>query len=748
MVGTGRRGWHRHGVSRRAAAVLLVLALAAAAPAGGEELNLLATSSANQSGGTVGGQSTSQQSFTQSLDVNYNRSVTPLLGYRLRFRGSDNESTASTASTSVSTTNRFIEPEVDVTLAGAKYSLNGGARIRQTFVSGTQAEPLTLTENHQFLRAFFTPDLLPAFNFQVERTATGDDRTPATLDREDTRAILGASYTLAQKVNLAYTFTNQKTDDKVAKRTQEQRSHVATANYTDSFFDERLSVNGNYLLNRLDTTERSAVVAGAAGPLLLPIVLSGAFSLTESDPTVAAASKVPPAGYGTLTTGTGTVLGISVPLVVNDGGTPIRNQAIVFGLSAGASVTTIRLTVSPRAGDPRDIGLQVQGVSFQVFAATGAQINQTGWTLVPLVSVTPPSALALFFEITIGATGGSFLKVHVAGDTQQPPLGPLTATAIEALGPPAAGAAATRRVSTGNLLQSLTGGVMARPISDLTFNGNATLSINEQDPSGRRDTTGTYSATATGTPHRLLTATGLFQSSFTTSSDPQTPETATRIASLTLSSTPLPTLTASVSGTRSENDLGGVIQNRTDAVGFNTALKPYRNLNVDLTSTTSRAQNFVDGTETQGFSTALNANAALTARLTGLFGYTFSSSQVTGGVAPSSVTSNATFLSLTYTISRFLNANGRWDYSTSAGTYTLTQQYRLDVIPTLKTSILVTYLRTDQRAAGISGSTNTVTLTARWNVSRHLDLSATTNFTRGITGDTMYSIFSTLAFRL
>lgn len=748
MAGTGRRGGHRHGTGRRAAVGLLALVLADAPSASGEDLNLLVTSSANVSGGTVGEQSTTQRSFVQSLDMNYNRSVTPLLSYRLRLRGSDTETTTSTDSTRASSANRFIEPEGDVTLGGPKYSLTAGGRLRQTFASGTQAQALTLSEDREFLRAFLTPDLLPAFTVQYERTATVDDRTPAIVDREETRAIFGATYPFAQKVNLAYTFTSQTTEDNVASRSRDQRSHVGTATYTDSFFSDRLSVNANYLVNRLDTTERFAPVAGAGGLLLLPIILVQAYFLTEVDPTTSAASKPPSSYLPPINPNTSTALSITVDLVVNDGGTPNKNASIAVGLSPGSSVTTVRMTVAPRPNGNGDLVQDALGLTFQVCTGATQPIDQTGWTCVSPASVAPPTLFNDFFEISFGATSGSFLKIHVVSDTN-PTLGafgPLGATAIEVFTPAAAGV--TGELTTGNLLQSLTGGIMVRPTDVLTVNANGTFSTNTQDPSDRCDDSGTYSLTATGTPHRLLTATALYQGSFTTSNDPQTSRADTRVASLTVSSTPLPALTASLSGTRSENDLGGATQNRTDAIGFNTALRPYRNLNVDLSTTLSEARNFVDGTKTEGLSAVLNANSALTARLTGLFGYTFSTSEVTGGIAPSSVTSNATFLSLTYTVSRFLNANGRWDLSTSDGNYTVTQQYRLDLIPTLKTSVFITYLRTAQEAAGVSGSINTVTLTARWNISRHVDLNATTNFTRGLTGDTVYGVFSTLAFRL
>ncbi|HSB70531.1 MAG TPA: hypothetical protein VLT62_14495 [Candidatus Methylomirabilis sp.] len=715
--------------------------------ASAEDLNLLATSSANVNSGTAGGQSISQRSFIQSLDMNYNRSVSPLLSYRLRLRGLDDESSSSSAGSRTTSSSRFVEPEADLTLSGLRYSLDAGGRFRETFNSTSQSSPLRVTEDHEFIRAFFTPDLLPEFNFQLERTAATDDQTPRGLDREEIRAIFGATYTLAQKVNLAYTFTNQTTDDTAAGRKQDQRSHVGTASYADGFWRDRIAVNANYLITRLDTTERLSPTA-VGGVVAVPVVLNNAFSLPERDATVAAVNKTPPdpTTYQNQSTGTSTALTFSVPLTVNGGTTQNLNQSIAVGLTPGTSVTTVRLTVTGRAGDLRDISLQAAGVVFQVFVGAVPLINQTAWTLVPS-SATLPTSLNPFFEISFAATSGNFLKIHVASDSQQlTGLDFLTATQIEVFRPAAAGAG--NRVTTGNLLQLVAGGLVAQPIEALTLNGNATYSTNSQDPSGRRDDTATYSVIATGTPHRLLTATGVYQATFTTSNDPQTPRTDARIASLTLSSTPLPTLTASLIGSRNEDETGGVLQDRTDSIGFNTALKPYRNLNVDFTATGSQSDNFVDDSRTRALTTALNANATLTPRLTGLFGYGFGVNEVTGGPTPSSTTTNVGFLSFTYTVSRFLNATGRWDFTASEGTYTVGQQYRLDLIPTLKTSVFLTYLRTDQFTGTGTTNTNSLTLTGRWNISRYLDLNMTGSFTRGATGDTVYSLFTTLAFRL
>ncbi len=745
MGGWGER--EQRAVYWRFALGLLVIILVPTAPARAADLNLLATTSANVSGADVGGQSSSLTGLNQYLDVNYNRSVTPLLGYRLRLVGSGNESWISSGPINTSTTIGSVEPIGELTLSGLRYSLIAGGRVQETFVGASNSPSVRLEQDYEYVRASYTPDLLPALNLQLERTGQTDNRTPKGVNQEATRATFGASYLLAQKVNLNYTFVNQTQNDSVIGVQRELRSQVGSATYSDSFYDGRLSVDGSYFINSVNATERTSLPSISGGAAQVPLVLIRAFSLTEDNPTVAANSKVPPATYATLTSSVGTSLTFAAPLIVNDGGVPDRNQSIAVGLSPGSTATTIRLTVSPRAGDIQDITQQAQGVTFQIFVGPNPQVNLTSWTQVPITSVTLPTNLNPFFEINFAVTSGSFLKVHVAGDTQQPALPPLTATTIEAFGPPVGGLG-RGQTSIGNLLQTFTGGLTVQPLQALTLSGNATYSTNQQDPTGRRDNNGTYSVTATATPHSLLTATANYQNSFTSSSDPQTPGTVQWIGSLTLNSNPLPTLATSLSGSRAENSTGGAIQNRIDSISFNASLKPYRNLNTDVTLSAVQGKNFLDGSKAHQYSAVVSANATLTDRLTGLFGYTSNINEVTGGPAALSATTNTTFLQFVYTISRLLNANARWDFSTTEGNYTLTQQYSLNLIPTTKTSVIFTFQRIDTSTSQTSGNTNTFTLNASWNVSRHLDMNAFGSFTRTINGGNVYTVSTTLSFRL
>ncbi len=746
MAETARCGKQLHRACRRVAVGLLAL-IVFPAVVEAADFNLLTSTSATVSGANVGGQSASLTALNQFLDVNYNRDVTPVLGYRLRFVGSANEAWTSSQSTDTSATGGSVAPTGEVTLSGLRYSMVAGARLREIFADASGSPSTRVAENYEYIRGLYSPELLPAFTVSLEHTGQTDDETPRGLDRETTRAVFGANYTLAQKLNFAYTFTNQTEENHAIGRRLESYSNVGNVAYADSFLGDRLSVDASYLITQFNATETLSVAPISGGAAVVPRVLTNAYSLTETNPTVPANSKVPPATYTTLTTSTSTTLGITAPLVVDQGGTPNLNQSIAFGLSPGVSVTRIRMTVSPRAGDPRPINQQAQGVTFQIFVGSGPNVNFSGWSAVPIVSVTLPTIVDPSFEITFGATSGGFLKIHVAGDTQQPVLPPLTATELSAFGP-SGGFGGTGQFSVGSLVQTFAGGLTGRPLEALTLSAYGSYLTSQQDPSGRQDSTGTYSVTATGTPHPLLTATANYQNNFTDSNDPRTANTGQWIGSFTLSSTPLPTLTASLSGSRSENSIGGATQNRIDSISANTSLKPYRNLNTDVTVSAAQNQNFLDGRRARLFSAVVDANATLTDRLTGLFGYTLSASEVTGGPTSLSATTNSTFLQFTYTISRLLNANAQWNFSTTDGAYAFIQQYRLDLIPTAKTSVLLGFIRTDQSASQTSGSTNTASVNASWNISRYLDLNAFGSFTWNNTGDNVYTISATLSFRL
>jgi hypothetical protein len=294
----------------------------------------------------------------------------------------------------------------------------------------------------------------------------------------------------------------------------------------------------------------------------------------------------------------------------------------------------------------------------------------------------------------------------------------------------------------------VTGTITAQPFRNLGLTATGNFNVNEQDVSNRRDTSGTYSVTATGTPHPILTITGLYQAGFTSSNDPLTQETQNQIASLSLSSTPLPTLTSVLIGSWSENELGGVKQNQIASVSFNSTLVPYRNLNVDMTVQGTQAENYVDDSRVRGFSFNTNANSQLTRRLSGLIGYTFSTADVTGGPAPGSSLSNAGYLSLTYTVSRFFDMTGRWDFTVTDQDSVVTQSYRLNVLPTSKTSVILAYIRRDRWGSTVSDNTDTVSMNATWSLSRYFDLNGFATFTRSSNGDNVYTLSATLSFRL
>jgi hypothetical protein len=88
----------------------------------------------------------------------------------------------------------------------------------------------------------------------------------------------------------------------------------------------------------------------------------------------------------------------------------------------------------------------------------------------------------------------------------------------------------------------------------------------------------------------------------------------------------------------------------------------------------------------------------------------------------------------TYTLSRVVNFNTRFDFTTtSAGGTVLSQQYKLDWIPTSKTSMFVSYRTVEQHLLDASSNSDFISLNGRWNVSRFLDLAADYTFSHTTT---------------
>ncbi|RMF93773.1 MAG: hypothetical protein D6736_01170, partial [Nitrospinota bacterium] len=306
--------------------------------------------------------------------------------------------------------------------------------------------------------------------------------------------------------------------------------------------------------------------------------------------------------------------------------------------------------------------------------------------------------------------------------------------------------AGTKRV-TSTLLHKIGAGLTAQPFKATTLSYNFSLTDTTQEPDAVRDTSGVHTASLTVEPHRLLKTTFTYQHNFDHSNRSGSKDKGMDIYSLILHSNPLPTLSSSLSFVRNENRSAGELQSRNDTASFNAAAELYRNLNVDLTYSFSRLKDFSTSQDTQNQLLSVNLNARLTARLNATLGYSFRQTRAESPVPGRTTTSHTASGAFTYTPSRFLNFNARFDLSDTIDGNTFSQQYRLDWTPTARASLFINYRRMTQQIAGDSHTSHFLDVNGRWNISRYFDLSANYTLSQSGNADRIQSFFTTLGFR-
>jgi len=684
-----------------------------------QELHGLLTSSFTLTESEVGRAVTEFEGYRQTLDLNWRKVVTPYLSYRISLRGEEIESRTTVEPSVTETSSLLLEPSFDVSLAAPGYSLTTGLRLRELVTDGNRIERVRLSDRHLFARLFLTQEGLPPLSILVDRTTSVDDREPRTRDSEETRYQVSTRYAF-KGLNLSYTFSDQIGEDHVARRTRDQMNHLGSLGYAQTFFQERLTLLGNYSVNYTRTREAFFIPSLVARERGLKKGLKAG-----PDPTPENSADVPLTEEPALLAGTA-----SVPLELF--------VSVGFELAIREPVGEIRIPLAPEPPFSLPGDLQVF-LNFRVFSSDDPTL--TFWTEVRGVSQRFDS-LESRFSLIFPPTTARFFKVFVSRND----FGALVkATGVTALESEVV-AAGTERV-TSSLLHTLGAGLTFRPIRMATASFNLTLTDVTQEPDSRRTTSGVQTASLVVIPHRLLTTTLTYQHSFTDSNQPGVTDTTADTYSLTFSSSPLPTLTSAFSLALSENRSEGELQNRSGAASLNIAAKLYRNLNVNPTLSLSKTRDFTTGQESLGQTLALNLNAILTSRLSTILGYTFHGTRTEGPGLNATTASHTGSAAFTYTLSRQLNVNSRFDLSNTAAGTSLSQDYRVDWVPTFKTSFFVNYRRTDQQVRGVTGGSDAIALNGRWNISRYLDLSANYTFFRGFTGDTVHSFFGSLGFR-
>ncbi len=667
----------------------------------------------------------------QSLDLNWNKAVTPFLNYRLTLRGERSDSTATTNGTSSDTSTTLVQPLADFSLASPGYSLNAGMRLREQFTESSTSqtsEDLQLSERNYFLRFFYAPQDLPSASFTVDRTTLVDDRN--TQDTVTTRYQASTQYAL-KDVTGGYSFTRFVNEDNIDRRTRTQDAHLGNLGYSSVLFGEHLALQANATASHTTTTEEFF----APGTTVVTLALRRGLSAgPDASPENSSACNPPaPCPADAVVTAPGLESGA--------GNVPLASMvAVGFELAAPAAVGRIEVSVAPAPPPsppptlPDNLG---SFISFSVLFTDDPTL--VTWTMLGGVSQTYDAAQSRFV-LTFPATTARFFKVYVSTNSYL--ISVVTATGITAGNTVDVEAGDTRVSRT--LTGAFSGGVAFTPVKWLTASYNLSLSGNRQEPEEVASWSGSHAANVTVQAHRLLTMSGTYQYSFSGSDQPGFLPTTTTSYALALGSVPLPTLTTSLTLSRAENHIDEELQNRSNAASLTASAKVFPKLNADSTLTVTRAEDFTVGVETFGQGASINLNAQVLPRINTVFNYSVQrqeTSPAPEGQDAVAVT-HAIGGGTTYTLSRVVNFTTRFDYNVAPAGTAFSQSYKIDWIPTQKASLFVSYRKTTQSAESVESGSDSITANVRWNVSRYLDLSANASYARTDTGGIVVDVQS------
>jgi len=692
------------------------LLLVALNSAQSQDLNALFTSSTSFITSKSEETTTDLQSFAQTLDLNWNKAISPALRYRLTLRSEDSRNQTKVDSDLTKSSATQFEPIFDATLASTAFSLNGGFRLRELITDGNKQERILLSERRWFSRLFLTPQDLPSLSFQIDGSTRQNDVKPKSVDQADTRYQITTDYNYGGFTS-SYLFSDRINEDLVTGQTRDQKSNTGTLGYTGTSLWGLLDVLAGYSVNYSPSREEFSKSGVAEVERRLNRGFKAAADLTPNDST-----DVPLTVEPALISGTALI-----PLEVN--------TSLGFEQFLLQPVSQIQINLSPQPPFtiPNDLQLFV---NFRVFFTNDVTLNT--WTEVP-------GAVSLLYEplesrvkLSFAATTARFFKVYVGRNDFG---GLIQATRISALDLESVSAGTKRDQST--LAHNVNGSFTIRPptkfwtISALSF--DFSLSNLTQEPQSIRNTAGTQTARLVADPFRYLTSTFTYQHNFANSNQTDSKETTADLYSLVLSSTPLSTLTSSLTLAHNDNRGDGKLETRSDSGGLNVSARLYRNLNLDSTYSLSRAQDLLTNQKTLSQGGTINANAILTPRLNATAGYSIRWSQTE---QPEQTTRQLTHTlngSFTYTYSRFLNVNARYDYLTGNDVSSLSQTYRVDWSPTPKLSAFIGYRRTQQESSGEKSGSDSIDVNGRWNISRYLNLDGNFVFFRNSDGNTVYS---------
>lgn len=331
----------------------------------------------------------SSETFKQRYNLDLFQSIYPYLTFKggALYQGTD--STFLSADTEAVRREKLIRPFADLNLESPLVKAGVGVRKTQIDENAT-GNPDTTNERDEFNSFLgWRPLDLPEVNLRVGNIHSYNNLN--TLDSVYRQVNFGTKYTAWRDLRLNYFLNRAETRDDIHASDIVEQAQNAMADYSHSFWNNRLAVSTGYRVRHYATS-----VTGTAS-LELPVSRSQGFSALDNNPLQNDFSTNNPLIDGDRTVSTGLDIGL--------GGDEGKLTQMVIDFGFPVSVDTIHLWVDRRL--PAGI---VNAFSWSIYISPGT-LAPTEWSLWAVKSPAAFAPLDNRFEFSFPAATTRYIKV-------------------------------------------------------------------------------------------------------------------------------------------------------------------------------------------------------------------------------------------------------------------------------------------------------------------------------------------------
>lgn len=528
----------------------------------------------------------------------------------------------------------------------------------------------------------------PSIALSYNQSTMSDYLSPHKIDNVSTVTSFNTGYNfsfLETATNLNYSYTYPVTEDNVAKTRTETPSHNATANFSRSFVDDKIQTSANIGYNESQSINESK---GSPIRFEQKIAAADGLYLIDVTPLIGALASTP----ALIDNNTSVSAGIAL-----DTGT-YRNIGIK--LTTAESVAKIHLYLSTT-----DPNISTYGFGWQLYTSS----DGISWTLFTGTLTTSYESAYQRIVFTFAETNALYFKVV---NTAFPAAAlPINVTEIEVFrfisSTPTIRLTSTTKRDFGGFNLSYS------PITILSMNytinyDHSDRDLNNFDSTGINQSVG---LNAVLMPQYLNLATNYTTATTKTTEERtsgaiSTTENGSNSYAITFSSTPLPTVNASLNYGYSESLTGRERDSESNSINGNIFMNLYKGVDLGLGSTFSESKSLKTNSTTDSTSYSSNLTLVPWKPLTVLVNGSSTTTQTTGA---ESSTTNSLTTSFSYAPTRRL-----YLLALIAVEPTSSQSYSVNWLPTKNTQVSARY--------GISGNLTNMGGDVSWTPIQRLTL--------------------------